>query len=1187
MNKSKFLKKSLAAVLAVLLIVAMIPLSAAASAVVTVVTIDGENATLNGDTYSAAISSPSTNPTVKVTLANGEGYVEHDDETGSNDADRDTTADGTWTFTMTDEEFENAAASFRVYDDAETTTPTATYKVTYTIKNGAEDCSVKSVSTPTQYGNTVVDGTTYTITLPYGTSQLDANAIKVVLNDKNASITAVAGGATTFTAASEKGSFTLGQVTDIKTAITFTVAAEDGVHTQDYTIKMQTAGAFKTFSVDGQRKDAKIDTDTQTIEIYLPFGTKTDANSKWQFVPKFETVYASAEITATKTAAAGGGTVTIKSGDKLELKDFATTTASSNITTATTNYTFDLTVKYTGGEEDWHLTFATPAKDPEPVLKGLRVANYAGVIDEEAHTISLTLPASKRAALTAVSLLASNGATVLPVEAAITTPVAMTGSYVDRNLDTSKDKYTLRVTAAGDEDGKDAGTKKVQDYILNIKTAVDTEPAVKEMKLEDPNGVQYTGAITTDGTILFKLPYSITVDGTTTEVEDSAALENWKLFYSLTEGAGSSSNLIAVPSGTKLTSSAADFWPSAFDGKTTDGAAIKVSIDDKTYKDYYIAVEQGKPSTAATLTDIKITTLDGIAGNEFAKIKDDDNAFSITGSKDLSTTLPFSKFADFNGDGANKAYISAVLPAGAKLFYVDSKDSDKLVELGVLSEHATPVAQLPQNTGAGGYLYDGETKTGGKLTPLELVVVSQAGVKTATDKTVALGTTATKDDLPALGRGAYATYTLTVKKAAAKTVAKLDTFNVYDATTKTTIKGVVKQSPPSITLTLPYGYDDVIADKSLVEELYLDWSSSNYETILLEQDTSDTALTETDFEKVTFDAAGNVDEGTGVTAVGGATPSIQETANSENIGCVNVSDEAGTKNVKYPVTVKFEKEKTEAKLNSVTINGVTARPDANNKVAITLPMATEITALKPAFSVSDGAFMSTNGTASGTFNSTNVIASGTQMNFTAPKTVYVYSENAKNMNTYTIEVTTATGFTDVRPSDWFYKYVMDAVSRGIIIGNGDGTFGPHTNVTRAQFATMMARVDGFDKNAEYTNPFSDMQGITGETLKAIAYCADKGYITGDGDTTFRPNDTISRQEMAVIISRVMKLDVENVEIGTRFADDAKIAGWAKNYVYACVNAKMLMGEGDNTFNPLGSTTRAAAATAAVRIDNAK
>ena len=134
---------------------------------------------------------------------------------------------------------------------------------------------------------------------------------------------------------------------------------------------------------------------------------------------------------------------------------------------------------------------------------------------------------------------------------------------------------------------------------------------------------------------------------------------------------------------------------------------------------------------------------------------------------------------------------------------------------------------------------------------------------------------------------------------------------------------------------------------------------------------------------------------------------------------------------------------------------------------------------------------------------------------------------------------------------------------------------------------MMARVDGFDKNAEYTNPFSDMQGITGETLKAIAYCADKGYITGDGDTTFRPNATITRQEMAVIISRVMKLDVENVEIGIRFADDAKIAGWAKNYVYACVNAKMLMGEGDNTFNPLGSTTRAAAATAAVRVDDAK
>ena len=1197
MNKSKFLKKSLAAVLAVLLIAAMIPLSAAAvPAVVSVVTINGENATLNGDTYSAAISSPSTNPIVKVTLANGEGYVEHDDETGSNDADRDTTADGTWTFTMTDEEFENAAASFRVYDDAETTTPTATYKVTYTIKNGAEDCGVKSVSTPTQYGNTVVDGTTYTITLPYGTANVAANTIKVVLNDKNATIKT---GATPVPG--EKGAFTLNAVINLSTTkeASFIVVAEDGVHTQNYTIKMQIASAFKTFSVDGQRKDAKIDVDNKTIDIYMPFGTKVDANNKWQFTPKFETVYASAEITATKTVAAGGNTVTIKSGEKIELNDFVAATNINGDVDATNNgCTFTLNVKYTeGATEPWVLNFHTPAKDPEPVLKGLRVANYAGVIDEEAHTVTLTLPASKRATGTTVSLLASSGATVLPVEAGITTPVTMAGSYVDRVLDTSKDKYTLRVTAAGDEDGGTTGTIKVQDYILNIKTAVDTEPAIKEMKLEDPNGTQYTGAIAADGTILFKLPYSVTVDGTPTEINAGAKLKDWKLFYSLTEGASSSANLIAVPSGTKLTASAANFWPAAFDGKvdtTTPAAAITVSIDDKTYKNYYIAVEQGKPSTAATLTDFKVTSLNGTAGQQFADIKVGDNAFAASGAKDLTVNVPFKKFTTDGYDAG--AYVSATLPAGAKLYYVDPKNgtANLLVELKVLTENNNTLVKLPRITksaaGANdGYLYDGETLTNGKLTPLELVVVSEAGIKTAGDKSATLGTDVTKDNMAEkLGRGGYSTYTLTVKQDDAKTAAKLDAFNVYDATTKTTIKGVVKQSPASVTLTLPYGYDDVIADKSLVEKLYLDWSSSNYESIKVQKD--DGAGNATDFttalKKLTLKSDGTVDTANSTEITADSTlPGI--TDGTDTAAYVFVKSEDGANTMTYPLTVKFEKEKTEAKLNSVTINGVTAKPDANNKVTVTLPMATEITALKPAFSVSTGAFLSKVGTASGTFNSNDVVTSGTQMNFTAPKTVYVYSENAKNMNTYTIEVKIDDGFSDVKPGDWFYSYVMDAVDRGIIIGNGDGTFGPHTNVTRAQFATMMARVDGFDKNAEYTNPFSDMQGITGETLNAIAYCADKGYITGDGDTTFRPNDTISRQEMAVIISRVMKLDVENVEIGTRFADDAKIAGWAKNYVYACVNAKMLMGEGNNTFNPLGSTIRAAAATAAVRVDNAK
>ena len=1193
MNKSKFLKKSLAAVLAVLLIAAMIPLSAAASAVVTVVTINGENATLNGDTYSAAISSPSTNPIVKVTLANGEGYVEHDDETGSNDADRDTNADGTWTFTMTDKEFENAAASFRVYDDAETTIPTATYKVTYTVKNGAEDCGVKSVSIPTQYGATAVDGTTYTITLPYGTANVAANTIKVVLNDKNATIKT---GATPVPG--EKGAFTLDAAIDLSATkeASFIVVAEDGVHTQNYTIKMQIASAFKTFSVDGQRKDAKIDVDNKTIDIYMPFGTKVDANKKWQFTPKFETVYASAEITATKTVAAGGNTVTIKSGEKIELNDFVAATNINGDVDATNNgCTFTLNVKYTeGATEPWILNFHTPAKDPEPVLKGLRVKNYAGVINEEAHTVTLTLPVSERKTSNDVLLLASPDTNVLAVEVNPVTDVDITGSWdaADKlTLDTSKDKYTLRVTAAGDEDGKTAGTVKVQDYILNIKTAGDVQPAINEIKLEDPNGTQYTGAITADGTILFKVPYSVTVDGTTTEMDANSDLDGWKVFYSLAEGA-LCDELINILSGSELDGTETIF-PSTFDGKTF-GDGIKVSIDDKTYKTYKIAVEQGKPSTAATLTDFKVTSLNGTAGQQFADIKVGDNAFAASGAKDLTVNVPFKKFTDDGYDaGAN---VSATLPAGAKLYYVDPKNgtANLLVELKVLTENNNTLVALPRITesaaGANdGYLYDGETLTNGKLTPLELVVVSEAGIKTAGDKSATLGTDVTKDNMAEkLGRGGYSTYTLTVKQDDAKTAAKLDAFNVYDATTKTTIKGVVKQSPASVTLTLPYGYDDAIADKSLVEKLYLDWSSSNYESIKVQKD--DGAGSATDFttalKKLTLKSDGTVDTANSTEITANSTlPGV--TDGTDTAAYVFVESEDGANTMTYPLTVKFEKEKTEAKLNSVTINGVTAKPDANNKVTVTLPMATEITALKPAFSVSTGAFLSKVGTASGTFNSNDVVTSGTQMNFTAPKTVYVYSENAKNMNTYTIEVKIDDGFSDVKPGDWFYSYVMDAVDRGIIIGNGDGTFGPHTNVTRAQFATMMARVDGFDKNAEYTNPFSDMQGITGETLNAIAYCADKGYITGDGDTTFRPNDTISRQEMAVIISRVMKLDVENVEIGTRFADDAKIAGWAKNYVYACVNAKMLMGEGNNTFNPLGSTIRAAAATAAVRVDNAK
>ena len=59
---------------------------------------------------------------------------------------------------------------------------------------------------------------------------------------------------------------------------------------------------------------------------------------------------------------------------------------------------------------------------------------------------------------------------------------------------------------------------------------------------------------------------------------------------------------------------------------------------------------------------------------------------------------------------------------------------------------------------------------------------------------------------------------------------------------------------------------------------------------------------------------------------------------------------------------------------------------------------------------------------------------------------------------YTVTVEEGISFSDVNPGDWFYDNVMDAAENGYISGMGDGTFNPTGATTRAQFASMIAKM---------------------------------------------------------------------------------------------------------------------------------
>jgi len=1215
MNKSKFLKKSLAAVLAVLMIAAMIPLSAAAAdpAVVSRVSVyNGTDApvdaTEDGTVWTAKINDPGSNEvTVNVTLANDNAtaVVSHEDETGTEDA-ASTNAQGVWSFDMTPDEKAAKEAKFTVWDERGAESGKE-YTVKFELNEGSNDVSIKSVTVDTQYGETAVDGDTYTITLPYNTS--GSPTLKIELNNTSASVTGgtpAGAGVYTITTTEAIGATTAGQSTSKITVV-------NGETTHIYTVKTVNATAFASFSVAGERKEAKIDSVAKKVTVYMPYGSNA-SNGKFKVTPTFTPGYASVDVKATRETAPIGD-VAFESGKEIELDDYDNDKVDAAKPIHGAVIALKVSYSDVGTAEPWTVEFDVPVNDPAPVLKDLYIGTFKAEIDEAKHTAVLNVPKTLRDDTTANLMgLASKGAkihltdvtsvtaqTIVTEGTAVLVNADSTATPVRQNFPIStKNNFIIRVTSAGDEEGRttgDAGFTKcaVQDYKLTINT-VDTvgKAEITEMVLEDDSDDknQYKAEIK-DNVITFTLPFA------TTNVK--ANLANWKLYYGLSNGTVFTSDAgnITKTSGFALSNNE-PFMPA--DGYTAKGGAIVVTNGESSTT-YNIAIKLAAARTARTMTGFKATSV-----TDFDDIEDNENTFAATGSSDLTVSVPYSKYS---GDIVDNPVVSAVVSEGAKVYYVKPDDGvlkpvDILAKSGDTANNTLPDVQDSGNE------YDGvEKDSAGNLKKLTLVVVNEKGAVDATGNDLIDGTADTEADLAV---GTFTKYTLIIKQADPQKLHTLDSFSVYDSVTKTEIKANVDSRNHKINLTLPASFvggktastpNSANASGALASgierNLWFNYGTSHYENVIaLDDQNTPTAIGTDGLKKLTIKNGAVVDTDSTAVMTATNTNGVGElemydgTTGNETITKIRVESEAYTVNDKggfqeYDLVVKYADVKLGSALNSVTINGVTAKPDANGKVTVTLPKATEVTGLKPTFSVSDGAFVIT--TANGAFSpNTGLVQSGAIMNFTQPKTVWVLSEDGANKQKYTIEVKIDDGFSDVKPGDWFYSYVMDASKRGIIIGNGDGTFGPYTNVTRVQFATMMARVDDF-KPAEWegkASQFSDMNGITGEAAAAVAYCADKGYITGDGGaTTFRPNATITRQEMAVIISRVMKLNTEDVNIGTPFADDAKIAGWAKNYVYACVNANMLMGEGNNTFNPLGNTIRAAAATAAVRIDNAK
>lgn len=173
------------------------------------------------------------------------------------------------------------------------------------------------------------------------------------------------------------------------------------------------------------------------------------------------------------------------------------------------------------------------------------------------------------------------------------------------------------------------------------------------------------------------------------------------------------------------------------------------------------------------------------------------------------------------------------------------------------------------------------------------------------------------------------------------------------------------------------------------------------------------------------------------------------------------------------------------------------------------------------------------------------------------------------------------GFTDVPADSWAEDSITEAVSLGIIGGYGNGVFGYGDNVTRAQFAAMLVRLFGWDAVTPDTPTFADNADKTQWYYSAVETAVKNGAVTADS-ADFRPNDAITRGEMAVMLVRGLgygRLAASLSGLATPFTDVTENA----DYIAIAYDFGIIKGMTATTFLPAAYATREQAAAMMIRL----
>ncbi|HOB81827.1 MAG TPA: S-layer homology domain-containing protein, partial [Peptococcaceae bacterium] len=161
---------------------------------------------------------------------------------------------------------------------------------------------------------------------------------------------------------------------------------------------------------------------------------------------------------------------------------------------------------------------------------------------------------------------------------------------------------------------------------------------------------------------------------------------------------------------------------------------------------------------------------------------------------------------------------------------------------------------------------------------------------------------------------------------------------------------------------------------------------------------------------------------------------------------------------------------------------------------------------------------------------------------------------------------------------WAEKVIRDWQARQLVAGYPNGFLRPDNPITRAEFIALVNRVFGYQEVGAFSfNDVASTDWFAGEIAKAAAV----GYIGGYPDGSVKPNNPITRQEVAAVLARILlssgEIDNDEQEyIQVKFLDNVQFPDWSRSSIMAAAANGYMSGYPDGTFRPAVFITRAEA-----------